>query len=130
MPNEEESNSLWKDVEGDANGPQGSSVAGQLLYLELQYVRVSIAYMCEKDHRPAVKEKLAASLILLRVPRLLGLSIEAVHVALGGGDGGLAAESSGSDALSATAATSGSPLTDNTRTEGIRISVTHSIRIL
>lgn len=76
--------------------------------------------MCEKDQRPAVNEKLAASLNLLRVALLLGLSMDKGGFMFGGGGGLVTAESSelpgcsgGSDVVSATAAaaTSGSSLT-------------------
>lgn len=75
--------------------------------------------MCEKDQRPAVNEKLAASLILLRVALLLGLSTERGVFMSGGGGGLETAESSvlpgcsgGSDVASA--ATSGSSCTEIT----------------
>lgn len=75
----------------------------------------------EKDQRPAVKEKLAASLILLRVVLRLGLSTDE-RVFMSGGGGGLVTAGSsvlpgcshGSDVLSATAATSVSSLTEIT----------------
>lgn len=64
------------------------------------------------DQRPAVKEKLAASLILLRVALLLGLSADSGVFMSGGGGGLVAAEfsvlPSSSDVLPATAATAGS----------------------
>lgn len=93
------------------------SVAGQLLARELHHV------VCvETVQIPAVKEKLAASLILLRVALLLGLSIEKGGFTSGGGGALLSAASSappgrsgGSDAPSA--ATSGSPFTEITRQE-------------
>lgn len=77
--------------------------------------------MCEKDQRPAVNEKLAAILNLLRAALLLGLSMDKGVFVLGGGGGLVTAESSelpgcsgGSDVVSATAAaaTSGSSLTE------------------
>lgn len=81
--------------------------------------------MCvREDHRPAVKEKLAASLYLLRVALLLGLSMDKGVFVLGAVGGLVSAESSvlpgcpgGSDVLSVTAAaaTSGSSLSEITR---------------
>lgn len=77
--------------------------------------------MCEKDQRPAVNEKLAAILNLLRAALLLGLSMDKGVFVLGGGGGLVTAESSelpgcsgGSDVVSATAAAaaSGSSLTE------------------
>ncbi len=84
--------------------------------------------MSEGDQRPAVNEKLAASLILLRVALLLGLSTERT---VPGGAGGLEiAETSalpdcsgGSDVPSAAAATSGSSLTEITHTQKYRLSL-------
>lgn len=77
----------------------------------------------ENDQWPAVNEKLAASLILLRVALLLGLSVDkGVFVSRGGGDLGTAEYSvlpgcsGGSDVPSAAAATSGSSLTVITHT--------------
>lgn len=75
--------------------------------------------MSEKDQRPAVNEKLAASLILLRVVLLLGLSMDKGVFVLGAG-GALVPETSsvqpgcsgGADAPSET--TSGSLFTEIT----------------
>lgn len=70
---------------------------------------------CEKDQRPAVNEKLAASLILLREALLLGLSMDKGVFTSGGGRGLATAESSvlpgGSHVLSPSTGTSGSSLT-------------------
>lgn len=74
-------------------------------------VRVCV---CEKDQRPDVNEKLAASLILLRVALRLGLSMDG-RVFVSGNSAGLSSvlpgRSRGSDVPSATANTSGSSLT-------------------
>lgn len=87
--------------------------------LVLLCVRVCV----ERDQRPAVNEKLAASLILLRVALLLGLSMDkGVFMSEGGGGLGTAESSvppvgpGGSGVLSATATASGSSLTEITHT--------------
>merc|ERR1712035_264183 len=82
--------------------------------------------VCEKDQRPAVNEKLAASLIRLRMALLLGLSMDWGVFVSGCGGGLVAAESSvlpdcsgGSGVPSAAAAanTSGSSLTEITQAQ-------------
>ena len=75
------------------------SVARQLFSSELLYEPVSICvcatgYVCVKDQRPAAKEKLAASLILLRVALLLGLSMDKGVLVVGAVGGLVTAESS------------------------------------
>lgn len=62
----------------------------QLFHVELHYVSsgISVSDVDDKDQRPAVKEKLAASLILLRAAFLLGLSMDR-GLFMPGGDGGL-----------------------------------------
>lgn len=82
--------------------------------------------MSEGDQRPAGKEKFAASLILLRVALLLGLSKDE-FVLVSGGWGGLEAdepsgmsgfsEGSGQTSGAAVASTSGSSATENTHTQ-------------
>lgn len=49
-------------------------VAGQLLYLEFHYMQTDVYALMRQT--PAVNEKLAASLILLRVALRLGLSTD------------------------------------------------------